>query len=87
MVNHCTTNDLSFAAYMLLRGCALVSARKLGRSYKFVVDLKDEDENRIKVEWVNSECSKFDSKVRDLKKIMFSVDDNSGQRKKNFNGE
>lgn len=86
MPNHCTTNDLSFTAYLLLRGCTLVSAKKLGRTYKFVVDLKDENEHKIKVEWVNSDCSKFDSKVRDLKKIMFSGDD-SGQRRKPFDRE
>jgi hypothetical protein len=67
-----STNDLSFAAYLMMRGCPLVSAKKLGKSYSFTLDLGSLEVDRLKVEFINSESSKFDAAVRDLKKIMFS---------------
>ena len=66
------TNDLSLAAYMMLRGCKLVSAKKFGKSYSFTLDLIELNLDKIKVEYINSESAKFDASVRDLKKIMFS---------------
>jgi hypothetical protein len=70
--NHFVTNDLSFTAYLMMRGCILISANKLGRSYKFVLDLRDFTQQKLKIEYINSESAKFDAAVRDLKKIMFS---------------
>jgi len=67
-----TTNDLSFAAYAMMRGCKLLSAKQLGRSYNFVLDLGDMQQQSLKIEYVNSEAAKFDAYVRDLKKILFS---------------
>lgn len=67
-----TTNDLSFAAYLMVRGCALMSAKCRGKTYSFTVDLGERGEHNMKVEYVNSESAKFDAAVRDLKKIMFS---------------
>lgn len=70
--NHFTTNDLSFTAYLMMRGCKLIDARKLGQSYKFVVELNTENKQKLKLEFINSESARFDAAVRDLKKIMFS---------------
>jgi hypothetical protein len=72
---HFTTNDLSFTAYLLMKGCKLVSAKALGRSYQFVIDTQDKNTQQLKIEYINSESAKFDSWVRDLKKIMFSGSD------------
>lgn len=69
---HLTTNDLSLTAYLVMRGCRLVSAQQLGRSYKFVVNIGDFTEQRLQADYINSESRKFDAAVRDLKKIMFS---------------
>ena len=66
------TNDLSFTAYLMMNGCKLLDARKMGKSYKFSVDIGDEDAGRLKIQYINSESSKFDASVRDLKKILFS---------------
>jgi len=65
-------NDLSFAAYLMMRGCELIDARKLGKTYKFVLGLKGHSAKRLKVEYANSESTRFDAKVRDLKRIVFS---------------
>jgi len=67
-----TTNDLSFTAYLMLRGAKMIKAHKLGRTYKFLLDMGDLSIDLLKVEWVNSDCAEFDSRVRDLKKILFS---------------
>lgn len=67
-----TTNDLSFTAYLMMRGCKLVTARKLGRTYKFTLDLNGTPPDSYKIEFINSESAKFDAAVRDLKKIIFS---------------
>lgn len=70
--NQFSTNDLSLAAYLMMKGCALLGAKKLGKSYTFTLDVADKDVNKLKIEFINSEASKFDAAVRDLKKIMFS---------------
>ena len=66
------TNDLSFAAYLIFRGCKLLTANRYGKLHKFVVETNEMQEHKLKVEYVNSESAKFDAAVRDLKKIMFS---------------
>ena len=74
-VNQFTTNDLSFTAYLMMRGCSLLVAKKLGKTYHFTVDLGEFTEQRAKIDYINSESAKFDAAVRDLKKIMFSSAD------------
>lgn len=71
-INEFVTNDLSLAAYMLMRGADIIQAKKLGKTYKFILDLGKLSSEQLMVSWVNSECSKFDSRVRDLKKALFS---------------
>jgi hypothetical protein len=56
----------------MMRGCKLVTARKLGRTYKFTLDLNGNPADSYKIEFINSESAKFDAAVRDLKKIIFS---------------
>jgi len=70
-VNPYTTNDLSLTAYLMTRGCKLLAARKIGASFRFTIDLGKFDQSTVEVEYINSEAAKFDSAVRDLKKIMF----------------
>jgi hypothetical protein len=71
-VREYVTNDLSLTAYMLMRGCKLITAKRLGRSYKFIINLRDNDGDQLRVDFVNSEAARFDAAVRDLKKTMFS---------------
>ena len=65
------TNDLSFAAYLLMNNMELLSAQKLGRTYKFQFRYLYEIE-RLKFQYVGSESSKFDDSVRKLKRVLFS---------------
>jgi hypothetical protein len=65
--------DLDLAAYFDLKGLAIADAHKSGRETIIVFyDPKD----RIKtlaVEWLNSEASQFASRVRQLKKVVYST--------------
>jgi len=70
--NQFTTNDLSLAAYLVMRGCELRHAKQLGKTFQFILDLGAHREHTLQADFINSEARRFDSAVRDLKKIMFS---------------
>lgn len=67
------TNDLSFTAYMVMRGAPLLDAKRLGKSYKFTLKLTPEQARQLKIAYINSEASRFDAAVRDLKTILFGA--------------
>lgn len=67
------TNDLSLAAFMIMRGALLLSARRLGKSYKFILKLDKIQAQDLKISYINSECAKFDAEVRHLKTILFGA--------------
>lgn len=71
MSNILETNDLSFAAYLHMQGFEITSAKRMGKSFKFMIDLKDKSSKSVKLLYLNSESRKFDASVRDLKKILF----------------
>ena len=71
MANTLYTNDLSFAAYLHMCGFNILEAKRLGKSFKFRIDLGDEVDSVVKLLYVNSESAKFDASVRDIKKILF----------------
>lgn len=68
------TNDMSFAAYLMMRGFRVLAAQRLGKSYKFIMDVQDNNGERLMLDFVNSESNRFDQAVRDLKRILFSGD-------------
>ncbi len=66
------TSDLAIAAYLMLKGFNLLDAgRYPSGKFKFVFD--DPDDNaRIKaVEFLSSDCCKFDTHIKNLKKILY----------------
>ena len=64
-----TTNDLSFAAYLVMKGVKLIDARKLGKSFQFKF-VDDPHISRYSISYVGSECSRFDDSIRKLKRLM-----------------
>lgn len=64
------TNDLSFSAYLVMKGVQLVTAQKLGRTFKFEF-LYDPKIERYNIEYIGSEVSRFDDAVRKLKRLMY----------------
>ena len=67
------TSDLALAAFLLMHGVNLVSARKdSSGKFKFTFDDSDVRAKDFAVQFVNSDFSKFDNHVRNLKKLMYS---------------
>jgi hypothetical protein len=66
------SNDLSFTAFLLLRGAKLITAKKLGALFTFTLQLNGESARILHLEYINSEFPKFDSQIKELKKVMFS---------------
>lgn len=65
------TGDLSFAAYLLMQGCVLLKAQHTGKTNKFYLDVGNRNIEQVKIQFINSESSKFDAAVRDLKRTLF----------------
>lgn len=68
-----TTPDLSLAAYLSESGMIL---RKAGRArsgdFEFVFDDRDARAAGLAVEWTNSCCRDFESRIRSLKTLLHS---------------
>jgi len=65
------TYDMSLAAYLILRGRKVVTYDRRRNNIRFVLDdTEDEVCKTLHIEFLNSDFKKYDSIVRDLKKIM-----------------
>lgn len=65
-----STNDLSFAAYLIMHGVPLKKAKRLGKSFQF--SFADGPTIReLQLQYITSESAKFDDAVRKLKKLVF----------------
>ena len=67
------TNDLGTAAFLMLKGCILHNAY-VNEKKVFVFEFEgDEQKNRrTAIEYLNSDCAKFDAQIKNLKKILTS---------------
>jgi len=80
------TSDLSLAAFLSYKGHKLRTVyaqgngKRLRNNKVFFVFEKSEDLEKDVVNYVNSEFSKFDAKVRELKKIAHTVLRSRGER-------
>ena len=64
-----TTDDLVFSAYLKMKGHRLIkSDQKKSKGY-FTFEV-DGDVNKLRVDFVNSECARFYGEVRNLKKMV-----------------
>lgn len=68
-----STSDLALAAYLLTKGHRLIVAKKLP-SGRYYFELEDENNNceKLKLEFVNSEFIKYDNNLKMLKKMIYS---------------
>ena len=64
------TNDMSFAAYLTMHSVRLVSAKRLGKTFKFTF-VDDGEIDKLRYQYTVSESSRFDDAVRKLKKLVF----------------
>lgn len=65
-----TTRDLALAAYIKMHGLEIVKAVRTGR-YKFEFAFRDPEGrfDSLRLGFANSECHRFDSEMRTLKKL------------------
>lgn len=67
------TEDLALASYLKMKGIELKTYRQSneGRN-KVMFSFIDTNEecDKLHIEFLNSECKKFDSEIRDLKKLL-----------------
>ena len=59
-VTEYTTSDLALAAFLVMRGLPLLSAKRIQGRFEFIFDDKDQKGHAFSIEFVNSEFSKFD---------------------------
>ena len=67
--NEFITADLGLSAYLLTKGAQLLSAGKERGRYKFVFAEKDAC-RALAVKYVNSEFSRFDANLKNLKNLV-----------------
>jgi hypothetical protein len=67
------TSDLALAAFLVLRGLKLLSAKRLesGR-FQFVLNDSDKKAEALSMDFFSSEFCEYDNKIRSLKKILYS---------------
>jgi len=72
-MNIFTTSDLALAAYMVMKGLDLISARRLetGR-FEFKMEDPDKRAETLALEFVSSEFAQYDNQIRALKKLLYS---------------
>jgi hypothetical protein len=63
------TSDLGTAAYLLVKGCILLIAGKEKNRYSFVFE-KEQECKRLALEYINSEFSRFDSSLKNLRSLI-----------------
>ena len=66
-----TSNDLGTAAYLMIQGCKLLNVYINDRNvYVFEFDGEPEKLRKIAIDYLNSDCAKFDSQVKNLRKML-----------------
>ena len=78
-VDELVINDMTLAAYLKMRGCRLLDAKKLGRSFKFTFE-RPSNLKQLKIDLTNSEITRFDDAIRALKRLLFSEDKQGGNK-------
>ena len=66
------TNDLSIAAFLLMKGKTLLRADKSGHGSKYVFEFDDTagDCQKVSLDFLSSECSIYDGYMRTLRGML-----------------
>tara|TARA_B100000123_G_scaffold260986_1_gene227818 strand:- start:241 stop:468 length:228 start_codon:yes stop_codon:yes gene_type:complete len=66
------TSDLAIAAFLMLKEYKLISAsREQSGKFRFVFKDPEGTAKSTAVEFISSDCCKFDTHIKNLKKIIF----------------
>ena len=65
------TNDLGLAAYLMIKGLCLLDAR-IDSSGRYVFEFNDSknEARKLSIDFLNSDCAKFDQQVRNLRTLL-----------------
>ena len=64
------TPDIATAAFLLMKGFKILKAGKVSGRYQFVFDDPQGTAQSVCLEFMNSECSRFDSCLRNLRSMV-----------------
>ena len=70
MENRFVTSDIAIAAFLLMRNYKLISATITSGVYNFCFEDPDNSASTACIEYINSECSTFDSNLRTLRGML-----------------
>ena len=68
--HHIITDDLALSAYLKMKGYHLIRSDRKKSKSTFVFDIRDEDPNSLKVQFINSEFLSFYNELRNMKKLI-----------------
>lgn len=68
--NQIKTDDLAFSAWLRMNGHPLIKSDRSRMKSIFVFDIPTKDENRLKIEFINSKFLTFYNEMRNLKKML-----------------
>ena len=66
-----TTHDLGLAAYLMIKGLSLLDAR-IGPYGRYIFEFNDSknEARSLSIQFLNSDCAKFDQQVRNLRTLL-----------------
>ncbi len=72
MSNLYSTNDLSIAAYLLMKGQKIQVAERSPVNGKFIFEFENKDKacEKLSIEFLSSECCAYDGFVRTLRGLL-----------------
>ena len=66
------TSDIATAAFLLMKGFKIEKASNLSGKYLFVFEDPESKAQSVCLEFINSDCSKFDNHLRGLRSLLRS---------------
>jgi len=65
------TNDLGLSAYLMIKGLTLCDAR-IDSYGKYIFEFEDPENKakKLSINFLNSDCAKFDQQVRNLRTLL-----------------
>lgn len=70
--NTYTTSDIALAAYLRLKGLALLECSNEGPKFRFLFEDPDNQAQDLALEFINSDFRRYDDEMRSLKKVLYS---------------
>lgn len=67
------TSDLPLAAFLVMKGLVLITAKKVsGSKFLFVLEDFNNEADKLALEYINSDFCKFDNHIRSIKKLIYT---------------